>query len=372
MSETKEVQEVQILTEEQINALPKEVKESVSFLTEKMNPKDLIVLNPIVVELLNIEKNIKNIELIPMGEDGKFDTENVKSYKAIKASIGTFNSGVTSSAKTLKAPYTAISKSLVAIEKSIKGKSADLKASVMEKFKPYEDDVLAKAKAREEKKNKALIDAANEAKAENEKLIAKNKRSEVFNAVKYERIAENITAVVSKAIVESNLQTLNERKAIVTASTFETITVGLDMTVIDDVLTADLKKSFIDAKTNALKLIDNKLADFATQKQNIVLEAQSEKSPIVNTPTINEMEVKAEEVSSGVSDIPSPPGAKIIIAPYNFEDFKDLDDEQFYNYIKERLNILDRMIDDRMTPDKVVSPKLYKLRGFIKSIIPNV
>ena len=236
----------------------------------------------------------------------------------------------------------------------------------MKKFKAYEDAVIAKAKLAEEKKNKALIDAKNKATEENDKLKLKNKRSEVYNEVKYVRIAEQITTEITKAILDSNEANLIERKAKLETSTFETVTVGLDMDIIDEVLTADLKQSFLSAKTNSLKLIDVKLKDYATQKENVILEAKSTVTPV------ERIEVAAEVLDNGVSDIPSPPGTKHIIEPFKGPDLSSLNDAEFYRYIKGVLKLLYRMVEDRITINKVPSPSLYKLQTFLKSIVPNL
>src|SRR5690606_9473270 len=109
MTTKSEVAEIEVLTPEQMNALPKDVKKNVLALSKDMRSKELIILNPLVTRLLSLKERAAALT-ITKDEDGNIVPECIEEYKAVKADQRTFNGDLGREMKTMKAPYAAITK----------------------------------------------------------------------------------------------------------------------------------------------------------------------------------------------------------------------------------------------------------------------
>ena len=161
--------EVEIVNEDQFETLPEEAKDILVVLNEELRSTDIVKLNPIVNELIKINSFLEI----------KYDPEKpetIDQYKEAKKFIGHFNQKTKDTKKELKAPYLNVGRKLDAMEKFFLGAAKTAQTAIAKEFKPYLDEQARIKKEKEDKKNKELIDKANEAdkfKDENTLLIAR-------------------------------------------------------------------------------------------------------------------------------------------------------------------------------------------------------
>lgn len=294
MSGKTEVTEVQVLTEEQINALPEVVRTNVKYLSENVGVKDLSVLNPIATELIEIRQLGSELQLMPLNDKGEFNKDNVQQFVDLKKKIRSFRSGLKSDIKDLKAPYVKINKGYISIEKAIIDEATKVYESAEETFATYITEQDKIAAERQAKKDKALQEALaeeNKGKVEAQDALAK---STLYNKIKYEIINKNTTEASANAVANSNRDIVSGLESDINNYTFDTIIGDNDVSILDENVVAELKEYFITSKNNAVKILVDKIKALDIETKNIQLEAQK-------TTIASPIEVEVENV------IPNPP-----------------------------------------------------------------
>lgn len=270
-----ELEEISVLTAEQIAKLPATVKENVVFLTEHMGSNELIVLNPIVVELLEIRKMNEKLVLMPKNEKGEFNKDNIEDYKELKSKQRSFNVKIRETAKTLKEEPAKITKGIIAIEKTFLDENSTIQDEAAKKFADYEAEVVEQARIAKEKKDKALLDKiAEETKAKEEANLGLN-RANVYNKVKYELIAKQYTEDVSDAVANFNGPKLEDLKVSLNVKGYETLIGDNDITILDQDVQAELQEYFVSSKRKALASIDARLESIRIEQENAILAAKN-------------------------------------------------------------------------------------------------
>lgn len=327
--ETKqEVVEFEILTPEQIKALPDDVHENVTFLTDNARPKELMKLNPIVVRLLNMRENVDKLEL-KKDEDGNFKKESIEEYKAWKAEQRSFNGDLERTSKKLQKPYQDINKGFISIRKTFKDESDKLKEEAEKKFAPYEEEKIRKKKEADEKRDKELKDEIAKRDEQTKELQNKQKVSSVYNDIKFVEIAENISDNASDAIIEKNEDALQQLKAQIAQKTFEKITAKYETEVLDDTMKTELEAAFDKAKDRAIRMIQDKLDSYEMQREN----------------DLNKAKQEAQNEPAQTSSIPAPPSPE----PEQEEvDIRKTTDDEFIEKIVNSVAALEMAVDNRM------------------------
>lgn len=330
MSTGKEVTEIQVLTEEQIKALPLIIQENVIFLTEQLGSKELSELNPMVIELLDLRKTEAELVLMPLNEEGKFNKENIQNYTNLKTSVGKFNAKIKVTAKTLKKPQAKIQKGIIAIEKTFLSEASKVKESVIEKFAVYEADKLEKAKIAQQKKNQVLLDQI--AKENKEKKEAQNKlnKTTTYNTIKYELINKQFTEDVSDAVLNANEDKLKGLHNKVSKTSYEKIIGSNDVSILDLEVQTELKDYFNTSKTNAILSIDARIKAIKTEKENAILEAKNETikevhAEVRENPIIIPLSEKENNIKE--SSFPPPPKFKTIESCINNIEYHEYHDD---------------------------------------------
>lgn len=275
--ETKNEQQVEVLTQEQINKFPEEIKKQINVLTSGAKPGEVIKFNPLVSELLALQERGSNLKMKPKGEDGKFNKENVQEFIDLKKDIRTYRSSVKKTADALKAPRLLENKAINAIQKSFTSDATAVYESAEKEFDEYVKAEEEKARLAKEKKDKALNDKIAAQQKEIDEQKRKSESSQVFNKIKYTLIAENITTATTDAILKSNESTLAQMQAGFVRETFESLTENLDLEYLSDDLISDLKQSFAKAKSQAISLIAEKLTALEKERKSMVEREASEK-----------------------------------------------------------------------------------------------
>lgn len=270
------VTEITVLTEEQIIALPDTVKDNVVFLTEKLGSKELITLNPIVVELLTLRELNENLILMPKNSKGDFNEDNIQSYKDLKARTKTFNTIIKSSAKELKSEPAKITKGIIAIEKTFLEENKIIQDAAFKKFEEYEAEVSAKAaiaKAKREKKIQDALDLEKKLKDEANLGLAK---STVYNKVKYEIISKKYIEDVTDAVLNFNEIKLINLRDELQKTTYESLIKNEDISVLDKDVATELKEYWVANSTKATASINSRIESIKKEKENDILQAKNE------------------------------------------------------------------------------------------------
>lgn len=358
-TETEKVQEVQVLTADQIKALPKEAVESVTFLTKQVGAKDLAVLNPLVTELLELRVLGSKLKIIEADKEGKFDKKNIQEFIDCQGKIKNYRSRVKSSAIDLKKPYQDINKGYIVIEKAFVGEATKVFDAAEKEFKPYRDQQKKDKADKLAAKNKALTDAVDKSKAIADEATLKMDRSNLYNSIKYDGINVRIVEKSTDAVLNANKRNLEELRTDITGLDFETILNGRDEKILEPEVCNELRGHFVDARTKAIKLINDRLVAIKIEEDNLKL--QSVIVPGNAIAGLVDGQKKIDEIIPPA--VPNVPGA----IP-NVEIFKDLIDAEFINYIvKEARNLL-TLTQNRIEKVPHSSPIIYDLRNILSQI----
>jgi len=333
---TEEVQELVVLTDEQIEFLPKEVKENVVFLTENMNNKDLMVLNPIVIELMAIKNDIANLVFKPIGEDGKWDKQNIQTFVDAKKRIRAFNGELGRSSKTLKEPYLAIQKGIVAIEKAIKSESDNAMAEAESIFKDYVDWEESEKKRKEDAKNRALLKKVEQAESIVKEAQDKQEITATYNKIKYDFIHKNLVENVTNAILDANQRKIESLRTDIESWTYENTVKELisNTDILSDELQSELHMLFSQSKTKAIRLLDDKIQELKT----------------------NSLQPAIVPVAPILSPVPPPP-------THGLAAHIDLTDEEFVKYVSESVANLLNLTVLRIKANPKCASTIYDLRN---------
>lgn len=344
MSKETEVVEVEVLTQEQIDKLSEDIQADISYLTENMNSKKLAVLNPVIIELGKLEDRLDKIKLIP-AVDGKFDKENIQEFKNLKANTRSFNTQIKAVAKAMKDPLNLTKTHIINIEKGFLESAAKIITGADDKFAPYLEEEAKKAAAAQKKKDDAMNAEILKAKAEADEANKKNLISQTYNKVKYELIMEGISTKTSNMIVVANEDALKKRLSELEKESFGTLITGVDITVLEPEVSAELRSLFATSIHSSIELIKDKLKSIENDKELLIKNANADKT--------EEIKKAAEVVDTHfppMPNIPAPPASSGI---GNVQVYKDhptgvLNDQEFINHIVAKKKELQNLIVARI------------------------
>jgi hypothetical protein len=290
-AKTEEVKELQVLTEDQIKALPETVKENVTFLTKKIPTTELAVLNPMVVELLRLREVGENIVLMPKNSNGDYNKINIQEFTNLKVDTGKFNANIKRAAKELKKEPAKITKGIIAIEKTFLAEAKTVLENVSETFKPYLEYKEEKAAEAQRKKDQALLDKIKEETDAREQTDLKLQKTNIYNKIKYDAINGSMIEQVSEAVINGNEGKLSFLLNIVSNATYDKIKGPIIDSVLDDNVIAELKEYFITAKAKCIQMLNQRLESINLEKVNLILEAKQ-------TEAAKSVEIEIEEISN--------------------------------------------------------------------------
>lgn len=273
------LQEIEIFSEEQLNILPKEAKESIISLNAGLNTKELLVLNPMVAELLKIKELIK-IKFVPLPENptkedkAKFK-ENIAEFKSAKSSIVAFKKQSAEAKKAIKGPLDLLGKQVIVVEKSVNEIASEVADLLDKEFKPYLDEEQEKKDAAAEKKRleeqKAINELSEQNKAQSD-LIAKG---QILTYLKYEML-EGTKRVVAGAIQHYTLDAAQDLLRVILAMTFENTATGKDLTLLDAEELLACQTSFFNQRLEMTSSLNARIKILELEKENEKLEEKIE------------------------------------------------------------------------------------------------
>lgn len=378
-----EVFEIEILTQEQIDALELEISDDIVFLTDNMNSKKLAALNPVFLELQKLKERVFSLALIPADDKGKYEKSNIQEYKDMKADTRSFNSKIKAVAKEMKDPLNKTKSHIINIEKEALKSAAEILEAIDLEFEPYVADEQRKAEIAKKKKDDALNAKVLEAEAETKKVLDQAKKVEVLNKVKYELIAEKITNATSNHIANSNLKNIEEHSTYVNTITFDKLVAEQDVLLLDEDVLKELMTSFDVAIKNAKANIETRIKALETEVRNQVLEAKEveRNTPqpempardfsLYSGPTIGLGNHKGHEgsvlpnVPVKIDEIPS---VNTKVEEQILNDIAMMNGFEFADYCTNQIKFILELIDKEIANGNDCSPKVYQIKSIINPI----
>lgn len=350
-TKTEEVQELVILTDEQIEALSEDTKDNVVFLTEKMGAKDLLELNPMVSELIEIRQEGSSLKLKPADKEGNFDIKNIQAFTDIKKRIRSFRATVKKTATTLKEEPAKITKAIIAIEKAFTNEATIVYDEAEKEFDAYIQEQERIKAEKQAKKDAELMASINQAKAEAEEANNKMKITNIYNKVKYEIIG-GLSENISEALLNANEYKLLDIKNRYENSSYEDAIDGLEIELLEESVKSELAEKYASVKAQSIRLIKEKLDAIKLERDNAILKATSNINPI---DTLKEAEKQIDEVIEPA--VPAPP-----VTSQNY-----LNDIEFINYIQLEGKRLLGLTVERISKTPHCSPIIYDLRNSLSN-----
>ena len=360
-TKTEEVQELVVLTPEQIEALPKEVKKNVVFLTETVGAKDLMVLNPMVTELLEIREQGKAIKLIPADKEGNYDKDNIQSFTDVKKRVRTFRAEVGRVAKQMKEDPAKITKAIIAIEKTFVAEATDVYDAAEKEFADYIKDEIAKAEAKQAEKDKALTDMIEASNKIGQDATLQLERTNLYNKIKYEKVNRHLVELVQDAIINGSKRRLEEVLDQTNKNTFELETADEDVSILATNVLAELKEWFAVTKRNAIIMLGDKLKAIAIEEEKARLEVKAE-TPVVQLQPENKENTPASFFASD---------EEVQNAMYKdtIDRINAMNDIEFSDHILTTIANIYSIVVERLKEKPSSSPVLYDVRNILSQIL---
>ncbi len=350
--ENEVIEEITILSKEQIDALPEEAVEKVRSLSDGDLPaKQLQIFVPVVQKYIALRDKALKLK-IEKDADGNITEESIEAYKEVKSDQRSFNGDLGREIKKIKDPLNSIKGDVLTVEKTFKAESDKIKEAAEKLFEEYENIKAEKAKAAQEKRDKELLDAVALANEEADKLKEQNSKTTIYNDIKIKRIAEGITEKATDGIFDANETTLGRIKAGIAQGTRENLVEGSEVDKLDEEIITELKSYYEKAKQRAIVMIDNKLTEYDNAREKELQDAviQSKAQP-------GEMHVPAvgyNESAEHDDDIPEPPASIPV-------DLKVTDEAQFIEKVLNNIQALETAVNLRINEGP--TPKLIALKN---------
>lgn len=262
--------EIEVFSIEQLEILPVQAKESIIVLSNNLPSKELLVLNPLVAELLKIQK-LKELTYTPLGENPTKEEieahkENIQEYKNAKKDITSLKQQNAKAKTAIKKPLDDLGKQVLNFEKSINALADEVTETVQTTFKPYLDaeaEKAAAALAAKQAKEKAAINALSE---QNQAQAAMFAKSQLITFLKYEMLGAT-KLEVNNAVQHYSLEALDKLRGEFNFKTFEFFTKEKDLTLLSAEELTEIKM-FFDAEIKAFILsIENAIRAKQAEKQ---------------------------------------------------------------------------------------------------------
>lgn len=173
-------QEINIFSTEQLQILDSETQKEIVFLSDNLPTKELLILNPLVSKLIEIQSYRDTIKYVAD------DKESIEAYKEASKDLKATIKLITETKSTIKRPLDALGKSVLAIEKTSKSIVEDVITTIDYEFSEYlkkeEERKEAARLKREEKEREKVRELEEQSRQANQMLVKTN----ILNSLKYE------------------------------------------------------------------------------------------------------------------------------------------------------------------------------------------
>lgn len=299
-----------------LSVMDEEAKKAFKHLEDTLTVSDMEHFRPIV-EATNEVAEIMNVKYIAGNENS------IQAFKDGKKTYGAFNTKLSKVKKQIKEPYTNTSKAIDVIFNKFKEVYGLAKNHLETEFKPHLDEMAEEKRKKEEAKQAALREEMAQQKEQTNAIIEKSNRDKVFNAIKYDAIAELSSTYLDK-LNQLNTDSLEQELAKINNLTVDQV---INNANIDDVglveyqkLSGDdkdvLHKELSLKKSSLRERYENRLKELVEMQnlraiQNIDDTAEKHTPPFNNgpeVPKVPELNGTAGEGSQGFDVVFDPDG----------------------------------------------------------------
>lgn len=321
MKTNEEVQEIAVLTDEQINSLPKEAVKTVQALNKSLSNSHLQNFVPVVQKYIDLRDKALKLKM-EKEEDGTITKDSISNYKEIKAEQRALNGLITSKIKLIKDPINAIRADIIDVEKTFKSESDKIKLAAEKEFEEYEKELTRLAEEKQKKKDAELLAKVEESNKAAEDAKNQMAKTTIYNKIKYEIIGEGISEKTSTALASANKNTLVALSEKLNNTTYDDAIEGLDISILDMEVQAELKERFVTVKNQSIQLIKEKVAAIDLESENMVLKAANPSANI--TEAAKQIDSVIPPAVPNIPSVPLPQTTRIVTVPYLLDEAKRL------------------------------------------------
>ncbi len=255
---------IEVLSEDQIKKLPKEIQEGIVILDKNLPSEKMNKLNPVLVEFFKLKQKVDDIKYIE-GDDKK-NKESIALYKKIDKEFIAYKKALTETHKEIKKPLQEVIKPLDAFKRIFVEKQDEERSRLKGKFKPYLDEQAKKAQQRKEKAKAAETARIAELEAQNTESQNIIKRGQVYNRIKHTLIG-GISKTAAVNVSQLSLEALINEKNQLSAHTYQILIQDeKDYDLLEDSQKTELQKEYDRTKETYLKLYGDKIETLEKQK----------------------------------------------------------------------------------------------------------
>lgn len=281
---TQEVKEVKNVFEgSDFEKLPKEVKKELVFLSKETRPKELKKLSSLVSKLLELKNDVANTEPIK-NENGEYEKDSIKAFKAVKSELRSFNASIKQIINESKRPYMEINKAFIGVRKAFDNEQTSLMETLVSKFDDY---IKEQERIKAEKERKKQEELNRQIEAEKAKAAEQLSEAQVltkYNQLKYEYINDNFNAFVDSVKV---MDIPNAEEILKTVKAYNSLMVFIGdrdfmLDKFSEKQISDVIEKFEDQKSKTIERIEEIIEQKKEEIKN-QLEAQKEKpQPVIS------------------------------------------------------------------------------------------
>lgn len=248
--------EVVLLTDDQIERLEPVIKKEVKFLSDNLSSGHLVILNPFVLKLTEIQ-SLRNIEYKNSTPEEK--EESIANYKSAIAELKEVKKAAKETREILKRPIDEMGKMIKSIENGayqiIEGIVSDIDTTFEEYKKEEEERLRIQREKREEAQRRKTAELEAQNKAQEELL----QKTNIINQLKYEVPAKD-EKQVQEAVSNWTLERVKALKQDLEQVSFEKALKYVDEKNLLNEEEKAICKEVFDSKYKAfIPLLDNRI-----------------------------------------------------------------------------------------------------------------
>lgn len=312
MSEQIKPTEIVLLTNDQIELLEPVIKKEVKFLSDNLSSSHLVILNPFVLKLTEIQ-SLRNIEYKNNTPQEK--EESIANYKSAIAELKEVKKAAKETREILKRPIDEMGKMIKSIENGayeiIEGIVSDIDATFEEYRAEEEERLRIQREKREEAQRKKTAELEAQNKAQEELL----QKTNIINQLKYEVPAKD-EKQVQEAVSNWTLERVKALKDELLNKSFEYVVPTVDANNLLNEEEKAICKEVFDSKYKAfIPLLNNRIELLELQEAERFRKQREEEAKIP------EDVVQFPMIPDEAVPVPTPINKKIeqTLAQYYFE-----------------------------------------------------
>lgn len=366
---TKATEIVEVLSDDQIKKLPKEIQQGIVVLNDHLPAEKMNKLNPVLVEYFKLKKEVDDLAYV------EGDKNSIDAYKKTDKKFIAYKKAVEETHKEIKKPFQDVIKPLDAFKKIFVEKSKEDRDELKGKFKPYLDEQARKREEKKAKEKEAETKRIAELEEANKGNLEIMRRGQVFNEIKYTIIgglSKDASMNLSKLSLEALIQEKNKAESIDYNNLVSHIK---DYNMLLPEQVEELKKELEDFKKTYGSLYSNKIEDKQKLKEAEYNQRKLEEQKVA--PQTNFQQLPTQEpqqqnqnTNTVENDIPD-----------NFTEVYSSDKEFVEKYVSEIGEVRDKFInsdahsiqsEEAKKAFSMFTKMMFKAEEFIKPHIEKI